>query len=106
MDGRLSVALVPLLGFMSSTVNRCDAVRCLCGIFFCLARGFRRGLARRLAIVLGSVTAVGFMTKVNFVGLAPGVLLGLVLLSVRATRREAQPHIGAFSQRSPSHSAQ
>jgi 4-amino-4-deoxy-L-arabinose transferase-like glycosyltransferase len=85
--GGVGVALVPLFGFMSGSVNP-DAMLCTvtAALLYSLARGFRRGLSRRAAIVLGGVIAVGLATKLNFVGLAPGALLGLVLLSVRAAR--------------------
>jgi hypothetical protein len=85
--GGLGVALVPLLGFMSGAVNPDSMlVAVTAAIFYCLARGFRRGLTRKAAVVLGAATAVGFATKLNFVGIAPGVILGLILLSVRAAR--------------------
>jgi hypothetical protein len=86
--GALGVALVPLLGFMSGAVNP-DAMlyAVTAALLYCLARAFARGLERRSAIVLGVVIAVGFATKLNFVGIAPGALLGLVVLSVRAARR-------------------
>jgi 4-amino-4-deoxy-L-arabinose transferase-like glycosyltransferase len=85
--GALGVALVPLLGQMSGSVNP-DAMlfAVSTAVFYCLARAFRCGLTRRSAIALGSVTAIGFLTKLNFVGLAPGVLLGLIVLTVRAAR--------------------
>lgn len=85
--GGLGVALAPLLGFMSGTVNP-DAMlfAVSAALFCCLARAFRRGLSRPLALVTGAVVAVGFMTKLNFVGLAPGALLGLVLLARREAR--------------------
>jgi hypothetical protein len=85
--GGLGVALAPLLGFMSGAVNP-DAMlyAVTAALFYCLARAFRRGLERRSAIVLGAVIAIGFSTKLNFVGIAPGALLGLVVLSVRAAR--------------------
>jgi hypothetical protein len=86
--GGLGVALVPLLGFMSGAVNP-DAMlySVTAALFYCLARGFRRGLERRSAIVLGVVIAIGFATKLNFVGIAPGALLGLIALSMLAARR-------------------
>ncbi|HEV3035013.1 MAG TPA: DUF2142 domain-containing protein [Solirubrobacteraceae bacterium] len=89
--GGLSVALAPLLGFMSGAVNP-DAMlyAVSAALFYCLARAFRRGFTRRMAIVLGAVTAVGLMTKLNFVGLAPGALLGLIILGVRAARTEGR----------------
>jgi 4-amino-4-deoxy-L-arabinose transferase-like glycosyltransferase len=85
--GALSVALAPLLGFLSGAVNP-DSMLCAvsAAIFYCLARGFRRGLTPRLAITIGSLTAVGLLTKLNFIGLAPGVILGLIVLTVRASR--------------------
>ncbi len=85
--GGLGVALVPLLGFMSGAVNP-DAMlyAVTAALFYCLARAFRRGLTRARAIFIGSVIAVGFMTKLNFVGIAPGALAGLTVLSVRARR--------------------
>jgi 4-amino-4-deoxy-L-arabinose transferase-like glycosyltransferase len=83
--GALSVALVPLLGFMSGAVNP-DALlfAVSAALFYCLARAFRRGLTRQSAVALGAVTAVGFTTKLNFIGMTPGVLLGLIVLAVRA----------------------
>jgi hypothetical protein len=51
-------------------------------VLLCLARAFRRGLTRRLAVALGLLIAVGFMTKLNFIGFAFGVFLGLALLLV------------------------
>jgi 4-amino-4-deoxy-L-arabinose transferase-like glycosyltransferase len=85
--GGLGAALTPLFGFSTSTVNP-DALLFVvsAALFYCLARGFRRGLSQRLALAIGAIAAIGFLTKLNFLGLAPGVLLGLVLL----TRREAR----------------
>jgi 4-amino-4-deoxy-L-arabinose transferase-like glycosyltransferase len=83
----LGVALFPLLGFMSGAVNP-DALlyAVSAALFFCLARAFRRGLTRWRAVAFGLVIAVGVLTKVNFVGLLPGALLGLALLSWRVGR--------------------
>jgi len=85
--GGLCVALVPLLGFMSGAVNPDPMLYAVtAALFYGLARGFRRGLTRAHAIVLGGLVAVGLLTKLNFVGIAPGALLGLIVLSVRAAR--------------------
>jgi hypothetical protein len=83
----LAVALMPMLGFMSGVVNP-DALlfAVSAAIFYALARAFRRGLERSSAVAIGALTAIGLLTKVNFVGLVPGVLLGLVVLSARAAR--------------------
>jgi Predicted membrane protein (DUF2142) len=85
--GGLAVALVPIFGFISGAVNP-DALlfTVSAAIFYCLARAFRRGLSVRGAAVIGTLIAVGFLTKLNFVGLVPGVLLGLIVLSIRAAR--------------------
>ena len=85
--GALGVALFPLLGFISGVVNP-DAMLCAvsAALFYCLARAFRRGLSPRLAVAIGAVVAVGFLTKLNFLGLVPGLALALVLLTRRAAR--------------------
>jgi hypothetical protein len=87
--GGLGAALTPLLGFTSGAVTP-DAMlfAVSAAIFYCLARAFRRGLTRRLAAATGALIALGFLTKVNFVGLAPGVMLGLVVLGFRGIRAE------------------
>ncbi len=94
----LAVALVPLLGFMSGAVNP-DAMfyAISAALFFCLARAFRRGLTRRLAAATGLVIVLGVLTKLNFVGLLPGALVGLALLCrrvARGSRREAVARFG------------
>jgi Predicted membrane protein (DUF2142) len=88
----LSVALAPLLGFMSGVINP-DAMlyAVSAATFFCLARGFRRGLTPRLALALGAVTAIGLLTKLNYLGLVPGVLVGAVVLVIRARRSGRLP---------------
>ncbi|HTB71183.1 MAG TPA: DUF2142 domain-containing protein, partial [Solirubrobacteraceae bacterium] len=55
-------------------------------VFYFLARAFRRGLTQGLAITIGALIAVGLLTKLNFIGLTPGIVLGLSVLSVRAAR--------------------
>ncbi|HSZ69010.1 MAG TPA: DUF2142 domain-containing protein [Solirubrobacteraceae bacterium] len=85
--GGLGVALTPILGMMSGAVNP-DALlfavsSCL---FYCLARAFRRGLTPRLAVVTGAVIATGLMTKLIFLGLAPGAIFALFALTLREAR--------------------
>jgi Predicted membrane protein (DUF2142) len=93
--GGLCVALTPLLGFMSGAVNPDAMLASVSAVtFYCLARGFRRGLTRNLAIALGAVSAIGFLTKLNFIGLAPGVILGLIVLSLRARRTHGRTAFG------------
>jgi len=85
--GGLAVALAPLLGFMSGAVNPDSLLFAVsAALFWALARAFRRGLSTLDATMVGGLMIVGFLTKVNFVGLVPGALLGLVISSVRAAR--------------------
>jgi hypothetical protein len=85
--GALGVALAPLLGFISGAVNPDSMlIAVTAAIFYALARAFRSGLTRGLAIAVGAMIAVGFLTKINFVGLVPGVVLGMIVLTVRASR--------------------
>ena len=85
--GGLGVALFPLLGFMSGAVNP-DAMLCAvsAALFYCLARAFRRGLSTGPAVAIGTLTAVGLLTKLNFVGLVPGIALAMVVLARGAAR--------------------
>ncbi|HEX5852606.1 MAG TPA: DUF2142 domain-containing protein [Solirubrobacteraceae bacterium] len=85
--GGLAAALMPLLGFTSGFVTPDAMLYAVCAALFCsLARAFRHGLTWRGAIVLGALIGIGFLTKVNFIGLAPGVMLGLVVLAFRGVR--------------------
>lgn len=85
--GGLGVAFAPLLAISSGGVTP-DAMlfAVSAALFYCLARAFRRGLSLRAAIAIGALIAVGFLTKLNFIGLAPGAMLGLVLLAVREAK--------------------
>jgi len=85
--GALCVALQPLLGFISGSVNPDSMLYTVAAaVFYCLARAFRRGLTMRLALALGLLVVIGFLTKLNFIGFAAGVFLGLLLLAVRGAR--------------------
>jgi 4-amino-4-deoxy-L-arabinose transferase-like glycosyltransferase len=85
--GGLGVALAPLLGLMSGAVNP-DAMLAAvaAAVFYLLARAFRRGLTPGLAGAIGTATAIGTVTKLNFLGLAPGILVGLIVLARRGAR--------------------
>jgi 4-amino-4-deoxy-L-arabinose transferase-like glycosyltransferase len=89
--GGVCVALCPLLGFTSGVVSPDALLLAVSGaLFYMLARAFRRGLDTPGAVAIGTLTAVGFLTKLNFLGLAPGVLLGVLVLSVRAAAASAR----------------
>jgi hypothetical protein len=85
--GGLGVAAAPLLGVMSGAVNP-DALlfAVSAALFYCLARGFRRGITKELALALAAVVIVGTLTKLTFLCLLPGTLLGLVLICARQAR--------------------
>ena len=89
--GGLGVALFPLLGFMSGIVNP-DSMLCAVStaLFYFLARAFRRKLTPLLAVAIGAVTALGFLTKLNFIGLLPGVILAFAILIRRAGRDDGR----------------
>jgi 4-amino-4-deoxy-L-arabinose transferase-like glycosyltransferase len=78
----LGVAFMPALSFISGAVNP-ESLLCAVSatIFYCFARAFRRGPTPHLAIAIGVLTALGLLTKLNFLGLVPGVVLGLVMLA-------------------------
>lgn len=85
--GALGAALSPLLGMIAGAVNP-DAL-CLtisAALFYCLARAFRRGLTPGLGVAIGAAISLGYLTKLNFLGLLPGASLGLLVLGVRAAR--------------------
>jgi hypothetical protein len=95
--GALGVALAPLLGFISGAVNPDSMLTAVSATsFYCLARAFRRGLTRQLAITIGALIAVGFLTKVNFIGLVPGIILGMIVLTIRASRTYGRAAYGSF----------
>ncbi len=85
--GALCVALQPLFAFISASVNPDTMLLTVsAAVFLCLARAFRRGLSRRRALTLGVLIALGFLTKLNFIGLALGVFAGLAVLAAREVR--------------------
>jgi 4-amino-4-deoxy-L-arabinose transferase-like glycosyltransferase len=77
----------PLFGFMAGTLSPDNLLYTVsAAVLLCLARAFRRGLTRRLAVATGALIAVGFLTKLNFAGLAFGMFAGLIVLAVREAR--------------------
>jgi hypothetical protein len=94
--GALCVSAQPLFGFMSGAVNPDNLLYAVsAAVLLCLARAFRRGLTLRLALATGALIAVGFLTKLNFVGLAFGVFAGLALLAVREARASGRAGLRA-----------
>jgi 4-amino-4-deoxy-L-arabinose transferase-like glycosyltransferase len=89
----LAVAFGPLLGFICGGVNP-ESMLCavVAALFYCAARAFRRGLTPWLATAIGALTAAGLLTKLNFIGLVPGVALALLLAAVRLSRLAGVRH--------------
>jgi hypothetical protein len=93
----LSIAFAPLLGFVSGAVNPDSLLFAIsAALFWALARAFRQGLTYRRAIIIGAITAVGLLTKLNFVGLLPGVIVGLGVLALRTARSSRSSAYRAF----------
>ncbi|HKG39221.1 MAG TPA: DUF2142 domain-containing protein [Conexibacter sp.] len=84
--GSLGVAFLPLFAMMAGGLNPDNLLYATAAFLFLLfARIFRRGFTQQRAVAVGALLAVGVLTKMNFVGLVPGAVLGLV---VAATREE------------------
>jgi 4-amino-4-deoxy-L-arabinose transferase-like glycosyltransferase len=97
VTGGLSIAFAPLLGFMSGAVNPDSLLVAIStALFWSLARAFRRGLTYRRAIMIGAITVAGLITKVQFIGLLPGVILGLGILAWRLGRSSRSYAYRAF----------
>jgi 4-amino-4-deoxy-L-arabinose transferase-like glycosyltransferase len=85
--GALAVALSPMFATMSGAVNP-DAMlfAVSAAIFYCLGHAFRRGLTVRWAIATGTAIAIGFATKLSFLGLVPGAFLAFAVLAAHGRR--------------------
>jgi Predicted membrane protein (DUF2142) len=91
--GALAVAFQPMFGFTSSGVTS-DTVlyTASAGTFYLFALAFRRGLTAQRGAAIGAFAAIGLLSKLNMLGLAPGIVFGLAVLVIRADgerRREA-----------------
>jgi predicted membrane protein DUF2142 len=86
--GALALAFQPTFGFISSGVHPDNLLfAASAALLFGLARAFRRGLTPALGAGIGAALAVGVLSKLNFVALVPGALLGLGVLVWRARER-------------------
>jgi hypothetical protein len=96
--GGLGVALAPLLGYMSGGVNSEVLLYSVsAALLYCFARAFRRGLTPKLGVAMGIATILGFVTKLNFIGLVPGIVLGLLFLIVREARKSRRTALLGFA---------
>jgi hypothetical protein len=83
--GALAVTFQPMFGFTSSGVTS-DTVLYLAsaGTFYLFALAFRRGLTQRRGVAIGALAAIGLLSKLNMLGLAPGILFGLAVLVLKS----------------------
>jgi Predicted membrane protein (DUF2142) len=93
--GALAVAFQPMFAFTASGVTS-DTVlyAASAGIFFLFARAFRRDLTPRLGAAIGALAVVGVLAKINMLGLAPGIAIGLLVLVIRASRDRRREALG------------
>jgi hypothetical protein len=78
--GALVVAFQPLFGFMSGGVNNDNLLYlAAAGVFWGLARSFRRGLTPANGALIGGFFGAGIVSKLTLLGFAPAVGLGLLL---------------------------
>jgi hypothetical protein len=94
--GALLVAFQPLFGFMSGGVNNDDLLfLAAAGMFWGIARAFRRGLDARTGALLGGFVGVGLVAKLNMLGFVPAVVLAVALLVLRELPRPGRALRGA-----------
>ncbi|CAB4921538.1 unannotated protein [freshwater metagenome] len=87
--GALAVAFQPMVGFLGGGVSADNLMSAAAAaLFFGLARAFRRGLSLRLALGIGAAIGGGLVSKLTFVGIVPGAVLGLLILIARLPRGE------------------
>ena len=99
--GGLAVAFQPIFGFTSAGVNS-DAMLFVAAamVFWAIARAFNRGLTVNTGLWLGAATAVGLLSKINFLAFLPAAGLAVLVLLFRAKgeqRRAAWRGAGAFA---------
>jgi hypothetical protein len=89
--GALAVAFQPLFAFISSGLNPDALLFCAAaGLFWALARSFRHGLTPGRGMAIGAATAAGLLGKLTFLGLLPGVALGVAWLVWRDRARSGR----------------
>jgi 4-amino-4-deoxy-L-arabinose transferase-like glycosyltransferase len=85
--GALVAAFQPMFDFISAGVQGDNLLFCVSAwLLFLLLRTYKRGLDGRSGLAIGLVTLAGLLTKLNFIGLVPGVALAMALLLWRARR--------------------
>jgi predicted membrane protein DUF2142 len=93
--GALAVAFQPMFAFTASGVTSDSFLYAAsAGTFFALARAFRLGLTPWRGAAIGALAVVGVLAKINMLGLAPGIAIGLLVLVIRASRDRRREALG------------
>jgi 4-amino-4-deoxy-L-arabinose transferase-like glycosyltransferase len=88
--GALVVAFQPLFGFVSGGVNNDNLLFLTAtGLFWGLARSFRRGLTPANGALIGGFLGAGIVTKLTMLGFVPAAALG-VLIALRRSWSSAR----------------
>jgi hypothetical protein len=83
--GALAVAFQPTFDDIAAGVQGDNLLFLAASLaFLMLLRSYRRGLTIRRAVALGAITATGLLAKLTFIGLVPGIVVALLLLTWRA----------------------
>jgi 4-amino-4-deoxy-L-arabinose transferase-like glycosyltransferase len=86
--GAIAVALQPLFGFMSGTVNNDTLLYAFAAaLFFAIARMFRRGLSEGSGLAIGGIVGFGLLTKFTLLGFTPAVAIAMLCGIRRAGSR-------------------
>ncbi len=90
--GGLVVALQPLFGFVSSGIQADAGLFAAAALLLlATARAFHRGLTPQTGAAIGGALAVGFLSKLAFIGMVPGAALAVAVLLVRAPGHQRTP---------------
>ena len=79
--GGMAVAFQPVFGFTSAGVNS-DALLFVAAamLFWAVVRAFNRGLDTSTGLLIGIATALGLLSKINFLAFLPGAGLAVLVL--------------------------
>lgn len=82
--GAATLAFQPVLGFIAGGVNNDGMVYALgAALLWSLARAFRTGLTPGTGALMGSILALGLLTKVTMLALIPGLIVAAATMILR-----------------------
>lgn len=93
--GALCLAFQPTFMFDAAGVQGDNLLFLMAAAaFLLLLRAFRLGLTVRRSLLIGLVTAAGFLTKLTFIALVPGIAVGFLLILWRGRAVGARRTMG------------